>query len=204
MRVRPAKQVQDIWCISAHRRASRQPVQDEVFRMGGLALMTLDESPSLITPAAPAHALTRGQDTCAAPYAPHAGCSSRARGAVLTLSSMSFHCFCHRVSGATITLPPVLVAPLRRESSYARVAEAVLFSGSMAAATCASPAFPIQNQLSLADAGSQYMPRWRARRCSVATPVWLSSCRRSAVGDSTASSPSTDTERRLRDCALSH
>ena len=59
------------------------------------------------------------------------------RGIVLTLSSMSFHCFCHRVSGAIITLPPVFVALLRRDSSYARVAEAVVFSGSMAAATCA-------------------------------------------------------------------
>ena len=53
-----------------------------------------------------------------------------------TLSCMSFHCFCQRVSGAIVIPPLVFTWSLRRESSYARVADVFGVSGSTAAATC--------------------------------------------------------------------
>ena len=123
---------------------------------------------------------------------------------MLTLSSMSFHCFCHRVSGAIITLPPLLVASLRRESSYARVAEAVVFSGNMAAATCAeSQQFRSTNQLSLADAGMRR--RLRGRWCSMAVPLSLPPGSHSAAGEKPCIvTEHRHTERWLSQCALSH
>ena len=125
------------------------------------------------------------------------------RAAALTLSSMSFHCFCHRVSGATITLPPMLVASLRRDSSYARVAEAVVFSGSMAAATCA-----IESAL-----GERSALFGRCRDavecpgggwCSVAVPLLLSPYSDSNVGQTHCTAAEHGPEHWLSECAPSH
>lgn len=87
-----------------------------------------------------------------------------------TLSCMSFHCFCHRVSGATVIPLLMLTCSLRRESSYALVADDLGASGSTAAATCSIT----QPYLVMVTASSR--PLWMAVQAEHAKVAGKASC----------------------------